>query len=112
MHHRDARVAEEIKYIVSQIIREDIRHPVTLFSIPYVKLTLDLSIATIYISLFGKNPSQDFDYIMQAKGYIRSQLAQKIRIRKVPELIFQRDAALADGDAIVDKLADLPLSEQ
>ena len=111
MHHRDARVSEEIKRIISQIIREDIRHPVTLFSIPYVKLTTDLSVATVYISLFGDQPTQDFEHILQAKGFIRSQLAQKIRVRKVPVLHFLRDAALADGDTIINKLGDLPLVE-
>jgi ribosome-binding factor A len=74
-------------------------------------VTLDLSIATIYVSLFGKQANQDFDHILQAKVYIRSQLAQKIRIRKVPELLFMRDEALVDGDAIVEKLGHLPVSE-
>lgn len=111
MQHRDARVSEEIKRVISQIIREDIRHPVTLFSIPHVRLTNDLSVATVYVSLFGPQPSQDFDHILQAKGFIRSQLAQKIRVRKVPALNFLRDAALADGDTIINKLGDLPQAE-
>lgn len=107
MQRRDVRVAEEIKRIISSIIRNELKHPVELFSIPYVKLSKDLSHAKVFISVFGKYPEQDYEHIVSAKGFIRSSLSKQIRLRKVPELEFVHDHSLEDGSDIVDKINSL-----
>ena len=59
-----------------------------------VRMSPDLSIAKIYISIFGgKNNVESFDHINTNSRYIRHELSQivKNQLRKTPELHFYRD---------------------
>ena len=46
------------------------------------------------------------------KGYLRSQLAKKLKARKMPELIFKHDEALEYGNKINDILASLNIKHE
>jgi len=107
MKHRSIRVGQQIKEIVSEIIQRDLREKVKFFSIPHVKVSDDSSFARIYISFFEVNSEKEFEKITKAKGFIRSQLAKKMQIKKVPELDFVLDNSLREGSDIVDKLETL-----
>ena len=59
-----------------------------------VRMSPDLSIAKVYISIFGgKNNDESFDHINTNSRYIRHELSQivKNQLRKTPELHFYRD---------------------
>jgi len=59
-----------------------------------VRMSPDLSIAKVYISIFGgKNNDESFDHIDTNSRYIRHELSQivKNQLRKTPELHFYRD---------------------
>lgn len=59
-----------------------------------VRMSPDLSIAKVYISIFGgKNNDESFDQIDTSSRYIRHELSQivKNQLRKTPELHFYRD---------------------
>jgi ribosome-binding factor A len=72
-----------------------------------VKVTRDLSYATVYWSVLTDDPDvlkRAEKAIETAKATIRMELAKKIRnVRKIPELVFKFDEALAYGNHI-DKL--------
>ena len=44
------------------------------------------------------------------KGYLRSELAKKLKARKMPELIFKRDSSLDYGNRIEELLASIKKS--
>ena len=110
MKNREVRLAEEIKQIVSDIIQFEMKSKVELFSITYVKLNKDLSYAKIYLSFFSKNNGSNLAKIEEAKGFIRSQLAKKVRMRKVPELEFVLDSSIEEGTRILEKIKELNIS--
>jgi len=59
-----------------------------------VRMSPDLSIAKVYISIFGgKNNDESFEHISTNSRYIRHELSQivKNQLRKTPELHFYRD---------------------
>ena len=59
-----------------------------------VRMSPDLSIAKVYISIFGgKNNDESFEHISTNSRYIRHELSQivKNQLRKSPELHFYRD---------------------
>jgi ribosome-binding factor A len=72
-----------------------------------VKVTKDLSFATVYYTILSDDPKvieRAKEAIEQSKVTIRMELAKKIKnIRKIPELIFKYDEALAYGNHI-DKI--------
>ncbi|MCR3906201.1 MAG: 30S ribosome-binding factor RbfA [Tenericutes bacterium] len=72
-----------------------------------VKVTKDMSYATVYYTILSDEPEvidKAKDAIDKSKQTIRMELAKKIRnIRKIPDLIFKYDEALAYGNNI-DKI--------
>ncbi|MDI6453402.1 30S ribosome-binding factor RbfA [Peloplasma aerotolerans] len=72
-----------------------------------VKVTKDVSYATVYYTILSDEPEiidKAKEAIDKSKQTIRMELAKKIRnIRKIPDLIFKYDEALAYGNNI-DKI--------
>jgi len=99
--HRSGRVAEEIKRVLSEIIRDDINDPRLkgLVSVTDVVVSRDISSATIYMSCLGDKNDMDamLKAAKQAGGFIRSEIAGRLRLRVVPELLFKADASIQTG---------------
>ncbi|AYN66041.1 30S ribosome-binding factor RbfA [Euzebyella marina] len=69
----------------------------TLISVTKVKVTTDLSIAKIYISIFPKSGAKELmDGIKSNQPLIRHELSQRTRnqLRRVPELLFYLDDSI------------------
>lgn len=69
----------------------------TLISVTKVKVTTDLSIAKVYISIFpNKNAKELIEGIKSNQVLIRHELAQRTRnqLRRVPELLFYLDDSI------------------
>ena len=69
----------------------------TLITLTKVNITKDLSLARIFVSIFGtKDKKETLEIINSSKGEIRYELGQRIRnqLRKVPDLQFYEDDSL------------------
>lgn len=108
---RNERIAEEIKKVTSQIINNELKDPRIdgLISVTKVEVTRDLRHATIFISLYGDKAKKDttFEVIQNAKGFIRYELANKIRIRYIPEISIKLDESIEYGIHINKLLEEL-----
>ena len=96
MSHRIEKVENLIKEEISFIFLRKLQDPSLGFiTITNVKVSPDLRIAKVYISVFEKD-KRDFvlEKIGAVTGYIRSELASRIRIRFIPELRFYIDDTL------------------
>ncbi|QNL21892.1 30S ribosome-binding factor RbfA [Hyphobacterium sp. CCMP332] len=84
-----------------------------LITVTEVKITSDLSIARVYLSLIGtKNPQQVIDKVVEKTSSIRGEIGTLIRnqLRKIPEFHFFLDetAQYAQNiSKIIDNL-DIP----
>ncbi|MCR4440924.1 MAG: 30S ribosome-binding factor RbfA [Peptococcaceae bacterium] len=109
--HRLARIAEEVKKELSQMIREEIKDPRVkgLISITHVEITSDLRYAKVYVSMFAnENESErSFKGLEKASGYLRSELAKRLQLRFTPELIFKPDNSIAYGSKINKIIAEM-----
>ena len=91
---RYERVAEAIKKEVSIIVHDELRDPRLGFvTITGVELTQDLRYAKIFFSVLGGD--QDYkrtkEALDSALGFIRRLIAQRIRLRLAPEIVFKED---------------------
>jgi len=77
-----------------------------------VRITNDLSFATIYYTCPDYLKDKIIDSLEKAKGYLRSELAHRVKSRKMPELIFKYDEALEYGNHINEILAQINKKEQ
>lgn len=96
MSYRIEKVENLIKQEISIIFLHKLRDPAFGFiTITNVKVSPDLRIAKVYISVLEKEKRETvLDKVTSVSGYIRSELASRIRIRFVPELKFFIDDTL------------------
>lgn len=96
MSHRIDKVEHLIKEEISLIFLYKLNDPLFSFvTITSVKLSADLKIAKVYFSVLEKNDREKvMGKIRAISGFIRSELASRIRIRFVPELKFFLDDTL------------------
>lgn len=77
-------------------------------TITEVRITNDLSYMTIfYTCLIEKDKEACSEALEHSKGYIRKALAQRIKARKMPELIFKYDEALEYGNHMNEVISKL-----
>ncbi|TCZ80005.1 30S ribosome-binding factor RbfA [Paenibacillus albiflavus] len=94
---RVGRVGEQIKKELSHIIQTEIKDPrVGFLTVTGVDVTNDLSQAKVFLSILGSEEDKNnaVKALTKATGYIRSELGKRIRLRKVPELIFKIDTSI------------------
>jgi len=73
-----------------------------------VRLTGDLSIATVYYTVMGNNDINEISNgLNDAKGFIRSSLGKVLEVKKIPELKFKYDESLEYGNRIENILKGL-----
>ncbi len=73
-----------------------------------VRITNDLSYMTIYYTtFFSKDKVAVEKALDEAKGFIRSALASKLKARKMPELVFKYDEALEYGNHMNEVISSL-----
>ncbi len=95
---------------ISDIIQFDLKDSsVGFVTITDVKVTSDYSYATVYCSFLGKEERNEagLKALNRAKGFIRTELCKKMKIRKVPELTFKLDKSLDEGNRIASILVDI-----
>lgn len=108
---RTERIAEEMRRVLSDIIRNDLKDPriPLVTSITNIKLAKDLKYAKIYISIFaGDKEKQDaIDALKGSSGFIRKTLGQKMIIRSLPELNFVLDDSLEYGSYMNKRIDEI-----
>ena len=100
------RLEQDVKIALSDIIMYKVKEPsVTgLISVTDVKITPDQKYAKVYISIFGKqNKEKVIDALKKASGFIKSELAKRVRMRNIPSLQFELDDSIEYG-AHMDKV--------
>lgn len=107
---RQRRVAELIHRELSLLLMREARDPrLAGVTITEVRVSPDLMVARIYFTVLGE-PGQDKETLAaleRANGYLRTQLAAQVRLRSVPELIFELDTSAAYGQRIDELLAQI-----
>jgi ribosome-binding factor A len=97
---RKDRIASVLIRAISEIVEHDIRDPrLGMVTITTVDVSSDLKMATVYFSSLN-DKEQNLVILNRAKGYIRSELANRIRIKYLPEIEFKIDDSYEYGKKI------------
>lgn len=90
-----SRLNEDVKRELSALLREvkDPRVSSGLVSISSCKLTNDLSYCKVYIIAL-ENGEDAIKGLKNAAGFLKRQLGVRVKMRKMPELIFELDTSL------------------
>jgi ribosome-binding factor A len=99
---RPQKVADLIQRELSELIRLELRDPrVGMITITSVDVSPDLSHAKVFFTLLDKSLLDETIHGLQrAAGFLRSQLAHRMKLYTTPELRFLYDASVERGDRL------------
>ena len=107
---RAERVGEQMKQEIMDIVNNKVKDPrVGFLTITDVELKNDLSHAKVYLTVLGSNKEIDntFKALEKAKGFIKSELGSRMRLRIIPDLTFEYDKSIEYGNKIERMIQDL-----
>ncbi len=111
MSQRTDRVGDLLRGELASIIQHEMRDPrVGLTTVSGVTVSRDLSHAEVRISVLEQDDEKrqaTLAALEHARGYIRSLLAKRVRLRLVPELVFKLDRGAEHSQRISEILEEL-----
>ena len=120
-HHRDAapggsqrqlRVGELVRHALADMLtRGDVHDPVIeghLITVPEVKMSPDLRLATIYVMpMGGRDANEVVAAFDRHKKFLRAEIAHRINLKFAPDIRFRIDERFDEADRI-DRLLHSP----
>src|SRR6201994_2675318 len=109
---RQLRVGELVRHAMADMLtRGDIHDPVIeghLITVPEVRMSADLRLATIYIMpLGGRDEKTVLDALDRNKRYVRGEIARRVNLKFAPEIRFRIDERFDEAERI-EKLLRTP----
>lgn len=107
---KQERTSGHIRKILSQLILRDVADPrLHGITITDVELDPELLFAKVYVNALGEEERMPevMMALNHAKGFLRREVAKRVKLRKAPELIFKWDESLERGERIDALLAGL-----
>ena len=109
---RALRVGELVRHAVAEMLtRGDVHDPVIeghLITVPEVRMTADLRLATIYVMPIG---GRDVEAVLEAlernKRFLRGEIAHRVNLKFAPEIRFHADERFDEAERI-EKLLRTP----
>ena len=106
---RAARLAEQIREQVAELIASKLKDPrIGFVTVTRVELTSDQRLARILVGVLGEEADRKktLEGLRQAAGFVRRELAQRMRLRFVPEVVFEYDRGIEATDRVARLLAE------
>jgi len=99
----------ELGALIPSVVSDPRLAPIT--SVTRAEVSQDLKEARVFITVLGERASEaaSLAALQSASGMLQKALESRIRMRRVPHLVFQIDTELSDGAEVLtlmDQLAD------
>ena len=110
MSRRTDRVSDVLRAELADLLLREIHDPrVKLASVTGVEVTTDLKKAIVRISVLGDDAQRQetIEGLRHARGFLRTELARRLRLRVTPELNFELDRGAEHSQRISDILEGL-----
>jgi ribosome-binding factor A len=109
---RQLRVGELIRHAVADMLsRGEVHDPVLekhMITIPEVRMTADLKLATIYVMpLGGRDVKEVLAALNDNKKYLRGEIAHRVNLKFAPDIRFRADERFDEAERI-EKLLRTP----
>lgn len=109
---RQLRVGELIRHAMAEMLsRGEVHDPVIekhMITIPEVRMTADLKLATIYVMpLGGKDVNAVIAALNDNKRFLRGEIAHRVNLKFAPEIRFRADERFDEAERI-EKLLRTP----
>lgn len=107
---RQARVQDQIRAELAEMITLELKDPrIGFATVTRVELTPDLQLAHVWVSVLGEKDAQEgtLEGLSSATGFLRHEIARRLRLRRAPELTFSLDHSTEDVlriESLLDKV--------
>ena len=105
MAHRIERINSLMRQVISELLQREMKDPrlSAMVSITEVCTSPDLKYAKVFVSHIGteEERKETLHILSAASGFLRSELAKRLKLRRVPELSFAWDNSIERGDHIL-----------
>ncbi|NMA79573.1 MAG: 30S ribosome-binding factor RbfA [Clostridiales bacterium] len=109
--HKILRLSQDIRHEISGIIMHELKDPriTGMLSVTRTEVSGDMSYCKVYISSMDgiESAKTAIEGLESAKGYIKRQLASRLKMRKCPDLIFIADDSIEYSAGINKLLKDI-----
>src|SRR5690242_8947504 len=103
--HRQEKLGELIAAELSDLLRTRVKDPrVGFASITRVEVSGDLRHAKVFVSVMGSQEerTETMKGLGNATGFLRHELASRLVLRYMPELVFKLDRSIEEGARMLD----------
>ena len=102
---RQLRVGEAVRHAVSELLAHGEVHDgvieTHLITVPEVRMSADLRLATIYVMpLGGRDEAQVLAALDRNKRYVRGVIAKKVNLKFSPDIRFRIDERFGEAERI------------
>lgn len=107
---RRERLADQIRTEAAELITLELKDPrIGFVTVTHVDLSPDFHVARIWVSVLGEAEAQQgtLEGLSSAAGYLRHEIGQRLRMRRVPELNFVLDYGVRDALKIESLLEEI-----
>lgn len=112
---RPERLEDQVHFLLSTLVQRELRDPdLGFLTLTAVRLSPDRSVAKVYFTVLpaigGDQEAQEGltrKALGRAAGFLRSQLATRLKMKRVPELRFFPDSTLNAGNHMETLLAEI-----
>lgn len=100
---RTDRVGQQIHKEVASILQNEFKNRdprVGFVTVSGAEVSRDLAHAKVFVTFFTDDENkikEDLQILEDNKGFVRSLLAKRVRMRSVPTIHFMRDASITEG---------------
>lgn len=103
---RVERLADQARAEIADILRKMKDPRVGFVSVTEVEASQDLRHLKVFVSILGNEEDRErtMQALEHARGFVRTALGSRIRLRYTPEVVFKYDPSLARGSRIVELL--------
>ncbi len=107
--HRQEKLGELFAAELSDLLRTRVKDPrVGFASITHVEVSGDFRHAKIYVSVMGSDEERanSIKALKHASGFLRHELASRIVLRYMPEIVFKLDTSIEQGSRILELIRE------
>lgn len=119
MTHRIEQVNQLIRREISELLQRQVKDPRLgdFVAVTDVSTSADLRYAKIFVSRIAseEEKQETLSVLAAAAGFLRNELARRLKLRRIPKLSFQWDDSIKRGDhllQLIDQVAPQNTSDQ
>jgi len=96
-YKRTDRLSDQFRMEIADILLKKIKDPrIGFITVTRVEISVDLRHAKVFVSSLEESAALERTFLglKRAAGFIRAELSKRLKLRRIPELVFHQDRSL------------------